>query len=255
MSRQIQSICLVNLAIVVEGHLVMILPWILVNKSKKTKKKKTKGKEQDAKTKIAIKMLNQIILWLDEFQVTRNRIAVEADSWFSSKPMLDFVRQMGVIYRIDGKKNYGVQVPDKEAIKKAKSQKRGRKRTKFVKYTPLKEYLGSSNSWAFFTNKLTKEQIRYRSAIVSLKTGGRTKIYAFKRKGAKNAKFILTNAKKNRPPTPETVYRDYLYRWRIEEAHRDLKQQFGLEKAQNRHEKVVNGFIHFIAMMYSIWKL
>jgi len=254
-SRQIQSICLVNLVIVVEGHLVMILPWILVNKLKKTKKKKKKKKEQDGKTKRAIKMLNQIVLWLDEFQVTRNRIVVEADSWFSSKPMLDFVRQMGLIYRIDGKKNYSVQVPDKEAIKKAKTQKRGRKRRKFVKYTPLKEYLGASDSWAFFTNKPTKEQIRYRSAIISLKTGGRTKIYAFKRKGSKNPKFILTNAKKNRPPTQETVYRDYSYRWRVEEAHRDLKQQFGIQKAQNRQEKVVHGFIHFISMMYSIWKL
>ena len=55
--------------------------------------------------------------------------------------------------------------------------------------------------------------------------------------------------------TPRTVYYQYQSRWRIEEAHRDLKQQFGLSKCQARQAWIVSGFIGLIYFGYSLWKL
>ena len=56
------------------------------------------------------------------------------------------------------------------------------------------------------------------------------------------------------PPTHQTVYYRYKLRWRIEEAHRDLKQQFGLGKCQAREAWVVHGFIGLVYLGYSMWK-
>ncbi|MHA2246716.1 MAG: transposase [Candidatus Hodarchaeales archaeon] len=56
-------------------------------------------------------------------------------------------------------------------------------------------------------------------------------------------------------PTPQTVYRKYQSRWRIEEAHRDLKQQFGLPKCQSHQAWVVSGFIGLVYLGYSLWKI
>ncbi len=50
------------------------------------------------------------------------------------------------------------------------------------------------------------------------------------------------------------MYRQYQARWRIEEAHRDLKQQFGLPKCQARQAWVVSGFIGLVYFGYSLWK-
>lgn len=80
-------------------------------------------------------------------------------------------------------------------------------------------------------------------------------VYAFRRELLATPKFILTRAFRLKPPTPQTVYRQYQSRWRIEEVHRDLKQQFGLPKYQARHAWVVSGFIGLVYLGYSLWKL
>ncbi|MHA1450280.1 MAG: hypothetical protein ACTSP4_12755, partial [Candidatus Hodarchaeales archaeon] len=50
-----------------------------------------------------------------------------------------------------------------------------------------------------------------------------------------------------------TVYRDYYHRWPIEEAHRDLKQQFGLGSFKNRASEQALAFIRFIYTGYSMF--
>lgn len=252
--RKIQSLCLLNLALVVDNQLVLIIPWLITTQPSKTKSKKKKAKEQDAKTKAALIMMDKIIGWLKSNGVATNRIVVEADSWFSSKLMLDGIREASPLFRIDGKKSYSVQIPDNKAKKDAKIRKRGRKRTNFKKYVSLEIYFGNPETWSKFTIKVSGVIVKYKTATLTLKTGGRVRVYAFLQEGMKNPKFILTNALKNRPPSAITVFRDYSYRWRIEEAHRDLKQQFGLGKCQNRKTKVVEGFIGLISFVYSIFK-
>ncbi|OLS21139.1 MAG: hypothetical protein HeimC3_36980 [Candidatus Heimdallarchaeota archaeon LC_3] len=106
-------------------------------------------------------------------KIPSRRIVVETDSWFNSKTMLDFLRQIKVAYRIDGKNNYGVQIPVRDAISKAQIQKKGRKRKHFVKYITLKEFFGSPEKWSKNTIKATVEIIYSRTATGTLKTGGR----------------------------------------------------------------------------------
>ena len=75
----------------------------------------------------------------------------------------------------------------------------------------------------------------------------------FLRDGCKHPKFILTPAIYNSQPNPETIYYEYSYRWRIEEAHRDLKQQFSLSRGRVRAKTTVQGFICLIYGVYSLF--
>ncbi|MHA1228090.1 MAG: hypothetical protein ACTSPV_15205 [Candidatus Hodarchaeales archaeon] len=50
------------------------------------------------------------------------------------------------------------------------------------------------------------------------------------------------------------VYRQYQSRWRFEEAHRDLKQQFGLLKCQTYQIWVFAAFASLVSCGYTLWK-
>lgn len=78
--------------------------------------------------------------------------------------------------------------------------------------------------------------------------------YAFHRESLTKPKFILTRAFRIKSATPLRVYCEYQSRWRIEEAHRDLKQQFGLPNCQARQAWVVSGFIGLVYFGYCVWK-
>ena len=92
-------------------------------------------------------------------------------------------------------------------------------------------------------------------AIVTLKLGGRVRVFRFWREGCQEPQFLLTPATYTSQPAPKTVYREYSWRWRIEEAHRDLKQQFGLGKCRNRADAVVLGFVGLVYSWYTLFLL
>ena len=119
--RKITGLCLVTLALVVENHLVLVMPFLLFEQPLTDAKGSSKSKEQDKKTEVAIKMLHQVIDWCLANGIPENRIVMEMDSWFSSRPMLDFARKSKVLFRIDSKMSYTVRVPDTQAIQKVKS--------------------------------------------------------------------------------------------------------------------------------------
>ncbi len=254
LSRRVQAICLVNLAVVLDNHVVFVLPWVVRSAKKAGHAPVSKAKEQDPKTTAAIALLEEVFAWLEEGPIPRQRIVVLADAWFGSHRMLSFLRAAGVIFRIDGKKNYSVQLPDHDALAKAKIQKRGRKRKRWVTYRPLAQFLGAPAQWHYFTDTSSGTAVFWKSALVTLKTGGRVRISAFRAEGRVRTKFIMTNPCWKTPPTPQTVYRDYSWRWRIEEAHRDLKQHFGLGNCHNRDAWVVLGFFGLLYLAYSLFK-
>lgn len=252
--RQVQGFCIVNVAVVVDAHLLFIIPWILWKQGKPNRQRISANKEQDAKTLAAIEMIQTIIGWFVEIEVPEKHLVVIADAWYGNKTMQAFIKQTGSDCRIDCRKNYSVQVPNPSAIKARGQQKRGRKRTKFVSYKPLEQYMGNSSLWDYFTDPKTQERVSYKIATVTLKAAGRVTIYAFKWVNQSSPKFIMVRAFRKSRPTPQTVYFQYKLRWRIEEAHRDLKQQFGLRKCQARDGWVVQGFIGLVYLGYSLWK-
>jgi len=138
--------------------------------------------------------------------------------------------------------------------KKARKATTDKKRPRLVKYCRLDKYLGDPLKWKHFTDPVTGEKVYRKKALVTLKTAGRTLVYAFKRESCKKTKFIMTNPALNNKPDHRNIYQDYRIRWRIEEAHRDLKQQFGLGKCRNRDAWAVNGFIGLIYFAYSLFK-
>jgi hypothetical protein len=123
-----------------------------------------------------------------------------------------------------------------------------------VRYVPLKQFMVDSTSWNFFTDSVTGERVFYRRATLTLKTAGRVNCYAFHRESLAKPKFILTRAFRVKSVTHQLVYREYQSRWRIEEAHRDLKQQFGHPKCQAHRAWVVSGFIALVYFGYCVWK-
>lgn len=253
--RVIQAICLVNLAILVDGQVVLIIPWILVKETPLGRRRKRAKKEQDKKTSAAIEMLKELFAWFKEWNIPLSQVTVLADAWYSSRRFVTFVRQSGAIFLVAGKKNYGVQEPDQEAIANRDQPKPGPKRQKWVIYTPLHKYLGKPETWQHFTDPRTGQQIHYKKSQITLKTTGRVNVYAYWRSGSKNPLFLLTNARRKRPFCYMTVFRKYTRRWLIEVAHRELKQQFGLGSCQARDAWVVHGFIGLVFFAYSLWKL
>ena len=252
--RQVRAISIVNVALVVDNQVVLSMPYLLLNAPEKKRKRKKRVKEQDRKITAAINMVQEFFEWLEEASIPEKNIKVLADSWYSDQRMIDALRQTGGKYLVDGKINLSVQVPDHEAIKKAKTQIMGRPRTRFVKYQRLDEYLGDPEKWKSFTDSETGEKVSFKKANVILKSQGKVLVYAYKRESCKKAKYLLHTASQKHPPTPRRVYREYRYRWRIEESHRDLKQQFGLGKCQCRDGWVVHGFMGLVYFAYSVWK-
>lgn len=252
--RQVQGFCIVNVSVVVDGQLQFIIPWILRKKVKPSYRRGSAKKEQDTKTLAAIEMIQIIISWFGEMGVSDKQLVIVADAWYGNKTMQAFIKQTACNFRIDCRKNYSVQVPNQKAIKARGQHKRGRKRTKFVAYKPLEQYMGNSFLWDYFTDSETQERVYYKISTVTLKSAGRVTIYAFKSVKQSSPKFIMVRAFRQARPTPQTVYFQYKLRWRIEEAHRDLKQQFGLRKCQARDGWVVQGFIGLVYLGYSLWK-
>ena len=114
--------------------------------------------------------------------------------------------------------------------------------------------MGNYLSWKYFFDISSDERIYHHTAIITLKKSGRVTVYAFRKESTSRTKFIITPPKKIRPPSYKTVYQHYRFRWRIEEAHRDLKQQFGLSKCKVRRIWVVSGFVGLVFFGYSFWK-
>lgn len=252
--RMVQGLCVVNVAIVVNDQLLFIIPWILRRRDKTSGTRSSAKKEQDAKILAGINMIQTFFDWFAEIGVPEKHLVIEADAWYGNKTMQEFIKQTKANFRIDGRKNYSVQVPDHSAIKARRQKRRGRKRTKFVTYVSLEQYMGNSSKWQSFTDPETQERVRYKRATATLKTAGRVTVYAFHRESQPSPKYIMTRAFRKNRATHQTVYSQYRLRWRIEEAHRDLKQQFGLTKCQARNGWVVHGFIGLVYLGYSLWK-
>lgn len=252
--RTVNGFSLVTLGLVVDGQLVFVLPWIVQKDKKQYKKAGLRSKEQDMKTVAAIELIDEVVDWLIDLNFVKRKIVITADSWYSNKNMMNFLRQKGIKCLMDIRSNLSVQVPDHGAIKKKGEKRRGRKRRRFVRFRSIKDYVGNWTSWSSFTEKDTKKRIYYRTVTVTLKTLGRVTVYTYKHELFNKMKFIVTFIKHKRPPTALTVFYRYRLRWRIEEAHRDLKQQFGLGKYQARRMWLISGFIGFIFFGYSFWK-
>ncbi len=123
--RLVQGFCIVNLAVVVDGQLQFIIPWILPKQMKPSYRRGSAKKEQDAKTLAAIEMIQIIIGWFGEIGVSEKHLVIMADAWYGNKTMQAFIKQTACDFRIDCRKNYSVQVPNHRAIKARGQHKRG----------------------------------------------------------------------------------------------------------------------------------
>ncbi len=255
--RTIHALCIVDLVIVVHGQRLLAVPYLLTRTTHHESTTPTTAAshalQQDAKSVAALGLISKVVTWLTTEGLRRNRISVVEDSWYSNRTVIATLRQNKVSFRVDAKKNYQVPVPDFGRIKTTHHRKRGRRPTRFVKYVQLEEYFQSVSTGGSFEDSQAGVTVRYKVATVTLKTTGRVRVHAFWRNNATNAKYILTPAVRQHPPTAETVYEDYRGRWPVEEAHRDVKQHFGLGKCRNRRARVIWGFIGLVHAWYSIF--
>ena len=219
-------------------------------------KSKTQSKilSQDPKTIAGMELILLCNSYLEEFIVSKKQVLILVDSWYCTKAFKQFLNELGLRYRMDSKFNLNVQQPDHVAISNRNIIKRGRKRKYWKKYTRLNNYFESCQKIWYFKNKKDRKSIQAKRANVTLKTHGRVLIYAFYSPQYEEPKFIMVKSQTKRPPAPKTIYHEYLVRWEIEQAHRELKQQFGLGKSQNREPWVVMGFIGLVNFGYSVYK-
>ena len=253
--KYIRALGIVTLVIVVANEPVFFLPWLLTTTKMKHKTSTSKQQQQGVKNKAAQYMISFIVTYLLGKNISTSQIVVEADSWYSTKKMRTFLHDLGVNYRVDSKSSYTVQLPDFEAITKAKQQIRGRKRKKFVKYVKIGQFLGDKLDWKSFFDPLSNTRVKYNIAQVTLKSGGQALVYAYWSKKYKYPKYILTEVKRKKRVGIKTIYYQYQLRWIIEVCHKHLKQHFGLSKNQSRDPWVVQGFVGLIGLIFSIWSI
>lgn len=251
--RQIQAIGLVTLVLVMDNHPVFFMPFILSSPKQDRFYAKTPDQQQGMKAQASQSMLTYVLTYLISHNVSKDQIFVEADSWYGTKKMRKFIDGFEVNYRLDGKNNLNVQIPDLELIKKVNEVRRGPKRKHFMKNVKITCYFGQRETWNSFIDLQSGSRVYFKMAQVNLKKGGQSLVYAFWDERYKNPKFILTNVKRIRRSSSKTIYYQYQLRWIIEVCHRQLKQEFGIGKCQNRDAWVVSGFIGFVCLIFSIW--
>jgi DDE superfamily endonuclease len=207
--RQIQAIGLVTLVLVVDKQPVFFMPWILSSPKQNSFYVSTPSQQQGMKAQAAQTMILFIIDHLIANGVTRKHIFVEADSWYGTKKMRKFLNDLEVNYRLDGKKSYSVQIPNFEAINQPQMVRRGRKRKQFVKYVKISQYFGPRETWKSFLDLDSGHRIYFKIEQLNLKKGGQSLVYAFWDEKYQNPKFILTDVKRLRRPSPKTIYYQY----------------------------------------------
>jgi len=136
-------------------------------------------------------MISFIIDHLIAYNVTQQHIFVEADSWYGTKKIRKFLNNLGVHYRLDGKKSYSVQMPDFEAIKQSQVVRRGRRRQQFVKYVKISKYFGPRETWNSFLDLESGSRIYFKMEQLNLKKGGQSLVYAFWMKNIKTLNLFL----------------------------------------------------------------
>ena len=257
--RSIRALCLVDLALVVKGEALFVLPYLLLDHSVPRSTPPTgrakAAREQDAKTAAAMALITKVVTWLEEEGVARSKMGVLADAWYSKQTFLAFVREMKLLFRVVGKKNYHVEFPDMKRVARRKKGGRGRRPARYVQTRRLDLHFETVKAHGSFLDPASGKRVEWKVAIVTLKQGGRVRVYRLWREGCKAPQFLLTPATYKTRPDPKTAYVEYSWRWRIEEAHRDLKQQFGLGKCRNRDEEVVYGFVGLVYGWYSLFLL
>jgi len=249
-----QSMCLVNVGVAVNSELVMVIPFLLRREQLEKSKSQSRNKSQDPKTIAGMELISQCTSYLEEFNVSKKQVLILVDSWFCTKAFKEFLIELELNFRMDSRYNLNVQQPDNKAINERHLIKRGRKRKKWTKYRHLRDYFESVKQSFSFKEKKHGDSIKAKRANLTLKTHGRVLVYAFYSNKYDNPKFIMTRCQTKDPPAPKTIYNEYLLRWEIETAHRELKQQFGLGKSQNRDPWVVMGFIGLVNFSYSLFK-
>ena len=254
-----RALCLVEVGLVVKGEALFVLPYLVrtssVPRPASSPPRGRATREQDAKTMAAMALITQIVTWLEAEGVARFKMGVLADAWYSNQTFLAFVRGMKLLFRVAGKKNYHAELPDMKRVGRRKQGGRGRRPARFVKTRRLDLHFETVTAHGSFLDPATGKRVAWKLAIVTLKQGGRVRVFSFWREGCKEPQFLLTPATYHTQPDPKTVYVEYSWRWRIEEAHRDLKQQFGLGKCRNRTDAVVLGFVGLVYSWYTLFLL
>ena len=250
----VQSMCLVNVGLAINGDLVVIFPFLLKMSDLEKSKSHSKYSSQDPKTKAGITLIHSCISYFEEFNVSKKQVLILVDSWYCTKPFKDFLLENKLNFRMDSRSNLSVQQPDFEALTNRHVVKRGRKRKKWVKYVNLNQYFDSLKTTFYFKEKHKNDSIKAKRAVITLRTHGRVVMYAFYSDKYENPKFIMIKSQLKNLSSAKTIYHEYLIRWKIETAHRELKQQFCLGKNQTREQWTVMGFIGLIYFSYSLFK-
>ena len=246
--------CIVNIGIAINGELVLVIPFLLRTEQLENSKTQLKYESQDPKTIAGMELISYCNSYLELYNISKKQVLILVDSWFCTKTFKDFLIKLKLNFRMDSRYNLNVQQPDIKAISKRHIVKRGRKRKKWVKYIRVRDYFESIQKSFSFKEKKHGDSIKAKMANITLKTHGRVLMYAFYSSKYENPKFIMIKAQLKNPPAPKTIYNEYLLRWEIETAHRELKQQFGIGKSQNRDPWVVMGFIGLVNFSYSLFK-
>ena len=255
----IHALCLVEVGLVVQGQALFVLPYLIQTSSVPRPvmpgRRGAPQREQDAKTAAALTLLTQVVAWLEAAGLPHSRLGVLADAWYANETFLAGVREMRLLFRVAGKKNFHVELPDMKRVQRRRRGGRGRKPTRFVKSRRMDVHFETVQAHGSFRETASGKRVTWKQAVVTLKQGGRVRIFRFWREGCPEPQFLLTPATYQTRPDPKTVYREYAWRWRIEEAHRDLKQQFGLGKCRNRAETTVWGFVGLVYGWYAVFLL
>ena len=214
-----------------------------LRRKRATKQSTTRGNgKKPLITKIALarRLINQLVPLIAPTTQLKKRLWVLMDRWYPCKQLVAVLRQWEVNYLLAIKSNAQVLLPDRKAMSKPHTSRRGRP----AKYKPRKlavrQYFDLYKTEHYFTFKPQALVVYYKDALLTTSSYGRVKIFAFRLDSTADYRYFICS---NYQLPASEAFAIYSQRWPIEGLHKELKQYFGLRKCHSRRDSVVRG--HF----------
>jgi len=166
---------------------------------------------------------------INNLQIDKTRAYVVIDAWYTSKTILDAIKEKELFCVL--------------AFKNSK------KVSLFGKEYHLDDVF-DKNKLRYFT--LEGEKYLYDAKILHLTGWGRYKVLMIKKEKDIDFRFFLTNKIDMKPIN---MMRHYIERWNVEQHYRDEKQHLGLKPFFMRSKDSTESYLNFVQWLFDVLSL
>ena len=181
---------------------------------------------------LAQNILNKESSYLTSKNISKQRIWVLNDCWFTSERYCSTITDLEHYFVCGIKKDRRIRL--------------------FGKRIRVDLYFEKYQKKRYFTFKDENRKIYYKTATLDVSKIGRCKVFAFKTTKADRYKYYISN---KIDLTPKCAYKHFQCRWSVENMHRSVKQYFGLNSCYFRKKETLLSHYNLSYILYWIFSI